>query len=166
MRMTAMTNSQSERALILFFRLAMGWTFLYAASHQVFVPGWSVAGFLNSTKTFHGLYSHFTGPGIAPALSFLVEYGHLLIGLSLLFGLMVRVSAVFGIALMILYWTAHMDFPYISNANNFLLDEHIVYAGVLLLLIVKHAGHVWGLDGVVENWKFVKDHPGLKPLIA
>ena len=161
-----MTDSRSERALIVFFRLAMGWVFLYAASHQVFVPGWSVAGFLNSTKTFHGVYSQFTGPAIAPMLSFLVGYGHLLIGLSLLVGLMVRVSAVFGILLMLLYWTAHMDFPYISDTNNFLVDEHIVYAGVLVFLIVKHAGHVWGLDGWVERLDFFRQHPNLKPLVA
>ena len=161
-----MTNSSSERALIVFFRLAMAWTFLYAASHQVFVSGWSVAGFLNSTKTFHGVYTLFTGPAIAPVLTFLVAYGHLLIGLSLLVGLMVRVSASFGIALMLLYWTAHMDFPYISNTNNFLLDEHIVYSGVLAYLIMKHAGHVWGLDGWAENLPFVKEHPGLKPLVS
>ncbi len=162
-----MPDSKSERALIVFFRLAMAWTFLYAASHQVFVPGWSVVGFLNSTKTFHGFYSNFTGPVIAPILTFLVEYGHLLIGLSLLVGLMVRVSAVFGILLMLVYWTAHMDFPYVgSGTNNFLLDEHIVYAGVLLYLIVKHAGHVWGLDSWAEKTRLVQDHPGLKPLVA
>jgi thiosulfate dehydrogenase [quinone] large subunit len=161
-----MTDSRSERALIVFFRLAMGWVFLYAASHQVFVPGWSVAGFLSSTKTFHGVYSLFTGPAIAPVLSFLVGYGHLLIGLSLVVGLMVRVSAVFGILLMLLYWTAHMDFPYISDTNNFLVDEHIVYAGVLVFLIVKHAGHVWGLDGWVENLDFFRRHANLKPLVA
>jgi len=161
-----MTDSRSEQALILFFRLAMAWTFLYAASHQVFVPGWSVAGFLNSTKTFHGIYSLFTGPVIAPILSFLVGYGHLLIGLSLLFGLMVRVSASFGVLLMLLYWTAHMDFPYIENTNNFLLDSHIVYAGVLVYLIVKHAGHVWGLDAWAEKLRFVQEHPRLKPLVA
>ena len=107
-----------------------------------------------------------TGPGIAAVLTFLVEYGHLLIGLSLLTGLMVRVSASFGIMLMLVYWTAHMDFPYISDTNNFLLDEHIVYAGVLLFLIVKHAGHVWGLDGWVEKSGWLRSHPGLKPLVA
>lgn len=161
-----MSDSRSERALIVFFRLAMAWTFLYAASHQIFVPGWSVAGFLSHTKTFNDIYSHFTGPVVAPVLSFLVSYGHLLIGLSLLFGLMVRVSASFGVVLMLLYWTAHMDFPYISDTNNFLLDFHIVYAAVLVYLIVKHAGHVWGLDAWAEKLRFVQEHPHLKPLLA
>jgi thiosulfate dehydrogenase [quinone] large subunit len=162
-----MTDTKTERALIVFFRLAMAWTFLYAASHQVFVPGWSVVGFLHSTKTFHGFYSEFTGPGIAAIVTFLVEYGHLLIGLSLLTGLMVRVSASFGIMLMLVYWTAHMNFPYIgADTTNFLLDEHIVYAGVLVYLIVKSAGHVWGLDGVVEKLGLLNRYPSLKPLVA
>ena len=148
---TTSTTSTFDRSIILFFRLAMAWTFLYAASHQVFDPKFSVAGFLSHTKTFHDVYTVFTTPTVAPILTFLVSYGHLLIGLSLISGLMVRVSAPFAIMLMLLYWTAHMDFPYIENANNFLLDYHIVYAGVLVFLIVKHAGHVWGLDALVDS---------------
>jgi thiosulfate dehydrogenase [quinone] large subunit len=160
------TTSTAERSLILFFRLAMAWTFLYAASHQVFDPTFSVAGFLSHTRTFHDVYTVFTTPAVAPVITFLVSYGHLLIGLSLAVGLMVRVSASFGIALMLMYWTAHMDFPYIENTNNFLLDYHIVYAGVLVFLIVKHAGHVWGLDGVIERMSWFKEHPTLRPLVA
>ncbi len=161
-----MSTSSMEKGLILYFRLAMAWVFLYAASHQVFVPDFSVVGFLSHTKTFHGLFAYFTTPTMAPVTSFLVEYGHLLIGLSLLTGLLVRVSASFGVLLMVMYWMAHMDFPFISNTNNFLMDEHLVYAGVLIFLVVKHAGHVWGLDAWVEKLKFVQDHPGLKPLVA
>jgi thiosulfate dehydrogenase (quinone) large subunit len=84
--------------------------------------------------------------GFLRVSSFLVEYGHLLIGLSLLLGLGVRVSASFGILLMVLYWMAHMHFPFISNTNNLLIDEHVVFGLVLGLLIVVRAGHIWGLD--------------------
>ncbi|HET7201425.1 MAG TPA: DoxX family protein [Burkholderiales bacterium] len=161
-----MDNAATKRALIVFFRLAMAWTFLYAASHQVFDPHWSVAGFLKGTKTFHDVYAPFTAPAVAPILTFLVGYGHLLIGLSLLFGLFVRASAGFGILLVLLYWTAHMDFPYIENKNNFLLDYHIVYAGVLFTLIVERAGHVWGLDSWAEKLPFFARHPGLRALVA
>jgi thiosulfate dehydrogenase [quinone] large subunit len=161
-----MDTSSKKRALIVFFRLAMAWTFIYAASHQVFDPNWSVAGFLKGTKTFHDVYAPFTTPAWAPFITFFVGYGHLLIGLSLLVGLFVRVSAAFGILLVLLYWTAHMDFPFIENRNNFLLDFHIVYAGVLLQLIVDRAGHVWGLDGWVERTAFFSRHPGLKALVG
>lgn len=156
----------TEKSLILFFRLTMAWTFLYAASHQVFVPDFSVVGFLKSTKTFHDLFAVFTTPTMAPITTFLVEYGHLLIGLSLLTGLMVRVSASFGVLLMAIYWMAHMDWPYIENANNFIVDYHVVYAGVLVYLIYRKAGHVFGLDAWVENFGVVKHHPTLRPLFA
>ncbi len=161
-----MSASPMEKTLIVYFRLAMAWTFLYAASHQVFEPSFSVVGFLSHTKTFHDFFEVFTTPTVAPITTFLVEYGHLLIGLSLLTGLMVRVSASFGVALMLVYWFAHMDFPYIENANNFLMDYHLIYAGVLVYLIVKRAGHVVGLDAWAERLDVVKQHPGLKPLFA
>ncbi|MCC6947924.1 MAG: DoxX family membrane protein [Bradyrhizobiaceae bacterium] len=161
-----MDQTRTERGLILFFRLAMGWTFFYAALRQVSAPAWSVAGFLNNTKTFHDVFSIFATPDVAPIVSFLVAYGHLLIGLSLILGLMVRVSASFAILLMILYWMAHMNFPYIDSATNFILDYHLVYAGVLLLLIIKRAGRVFGLDAWAEKLPFVQRHPGLRPLVA
>jgi thiosulfate dehydrogenase [quinone] large subunit len=163
---TPMPNSTAEKGVILYFRFLMAWTFLYAASHQVFVPGWTVVGFLNHTKTFHDVFAVFTTPTMAPITTFLVEYGHLLIGLSLLTGLMVRVSASFGILLMIVYWFAHMDWPFIENTNNFIVDYHLVYAGVLVYLVVKRAGHVFGLDSWVEKLAFLKQHPSLKPLVA
>ena len=41
-----------------------------------------------------------------------------------------------------------------------------VYAGVLVYLIVKHAGHVFGLDAVADKLAFFQQHPALKPLVA
>lgn len=159
-------DSKLDRGIIFTLRMLMAWTFLYAAYHQVFDPKFTIVGFLNSTKTFHDVFHVFTGPSIAPVIGFLVAYGHLLIGLSLLFGLMVRVSASFGVALLLTYWCAHMDFPYIENANNFIVDYHIVYSVVLIYLIAKHAGHVLGLDAWVGKLSIMNRHPALRPLVA
>lgn len=155
-----------EKSLILYFRLTMAWTFLYAASHQILTPGWTVTGFLSHTKTWHDVFIVFTTPTMASITTFLVKYGHLLIGLSLLTGLLVRVSASVAALLMVIYWFAHMDWPFISNTNNFIVDYHLVYAGVLSYLIVKKAGHIFGLDAWAKNLTFFKEHPGLKPLVA
>ena len=156
-----------EKTFVFLLRMLMAWTFLYAASHQgIFAPEWSVSGFLSGTKTFHDLFSVFTTPSVAPIITFLVSWGHLLIGLSLLVGLMVRVSASFGITLMLVYWMAHMDFPFIENKNNFVVDYHIVYASVLGYLIYKHAGHVWGLDGLASNIPAFREGEALHSLVA
>jgi thiosulfate dehydrogenase (quinone) large subunit len=160
-----MTQSSTERGFTLTFRLLMAWTFLYAASHQVFNPKFSAAAFLNQTKTFHDVYVVFATPTFDPVLTLLVSYGHLLIGLSLLVGLMVRVSAAFGVALLLMYWTAHMDWPFIENRNNFIVDYHIVYATLCVYLIANRAGHVWGLDSWLERLSFIEQRPSLRFLV-
>ncbi len=147
----------SDRRFLFAFRMLMAWTFLYSASHQVFVT-WSVSGFLLHTKTFHFLYAPLAGPTTAPILTFLVGYGHLLIGLSLLFGLFTRLGAAFGVAILMTYWTAHMDFPYIDDVNFFIVDYHMVYSTALLFLIAHNAGQVFGLDGVIANWPVVRQN--------
>ena len=154
-----------HRALILFFRLAMGWTFLYAGATQLIDPHWTAASFLAGTKTFHWLYGPLVGSSLMPLIDFCVKWGHLLIGLSLVSGLMVRVSGVFGVLLMLVYWTAHLDFPYVSSPLNFLLDEHIVYAGVIVYLMAVRAGHVFGLDGIAEKFAAIENNPFLRPLV-
>lgn len=163
--MATQNLSTTDRYFILFFRLTMGWTFLYAAIHH-FGDDHFVSGFLSHVKTFHTVYAPFTNAAVLPVLTFLVEYGHLAIGLSLISGFLVRVSSPFAILLMLLYWTAHMDFPYIENVNNYLVDYHIVYAGVLAYLIVKRAGHVFGLDGLLEQMRVVESYPVLRPLVG
>jgi thiosulfate dehydrogenase [quinone] large subunit len=161
-----MQEATSDRKFLLVFRLLMAWTFLYSASHQVLNPKFSAAAFLAQTKTFHDVYAVFTAPALDPALTFLVSYGHLLIGLSLLVGFMVRVSSLCGVALILLYWTAHMDWPYIENHNNFIVDYHIVYAVVLLYLFAKNAGHVWGLDAWAATLPIVQKNAWLRTLVG
>jgi len=163
--MNAIPLSTFEKSLILYFRLAVGWTFLHAGGSQL-LEHFSAAGFLNATKTFHPFFAWFAAPGMLPYTDFLVSWGHLLIGLSLISGLMVRISAPFGILLLTTYYFGHMDFPYISDKTNMIIDYHLIYDGVLLYLIVKRAGHVVGLDGWVEKLPIVVSHPGLKPLVS
>jgi len=47
-----------------------------------------------------------------------------------------------------------MDWPFIENTNNFIVDFHLVYGGVPVYLIIKRAGHAFGLDGWLENLEF------------
>jgi thiosulfate dehydrogenase [quinone] large subunit len=50
------SESSLERLLIVFFRLTIGWTFLWAAIHH-FGDDKFVTGFLSHTKTFHDVYA-------------------------------------------------------------------------------------------------------------
>ena len=158
------TNERAERGLIVLLRIAIGWVFLWAAIHHYGESGY-VAGFLSHTKTFHPIYGPLAQSSFLPVIAFMVEYGHLLIGLSLISGFMVRASAPFAILMMVLYWTAHMDYPYIDNINNLMIDEHVINALLLGYLIARRAGHVFGLDGLVANWAVIRQHHALSWLI-
>ena len=67
-----MTYYPYEKGVLFYLRMTMAWTFLYAASHQVFVPSFSVIGFLSHTKTWHDVFVVFTTPTMAPITTFLV----------------------------------------------------------------------------------------------
>src|SRR4051794_19857103 len=144
-----------ESVLIFLLRVSIGWVFLWAAIHHYSDSSY-VGGFLSHTKTFHPIYGALAASPALPVVAFMVEYGHLLIGLSLISGLLVRATAPFGILIMMTYWTAHMDFPYIETINNFIVDYHPVYAMVLGILIIRQAGHIWGLDGVIADWRSMR----------
>ncbi|MDO1584090.1 DoxX family protein [Rhizobium oryzicola] len=154
-------SSQWERVLLAALRISIGWVFLWASIHHYGSNGY-VAGFLSSTKTFHFIYGPLSQSAVIGVIAFLVEYGHMLIGLSLISGLLVRVSAPFAILIMLTYWTAHLDFPYVQSINNFLIDEHLIYAMVLTLLILRRAGHYFGLDAIVSRMSPVANNPTLR----
>ena len=154
-----------DRGIIFVLRVFVGWTFLYAGTWQIW-EHYSAAGFLGHGVTFHNFFAIFATPAVLPVTDFLMKWGHLLIGLSLVSGLLVRVSGPFGALLMVTYYFAHMQWPFIENHLNFLVDFHLVYAVVLVYLIAHNAGHVWGLDGLLERLHVVERHPTLRPLVG
>jgi thiosulfate dehydrogenase [quinone] large subunit len=160
-----MTETKLDRGVIFALRVLVGWTFLYAGSWQI-LQNYSAVAFLNQVVTFHDFFAHFAEPAILPYTDFLVKWGQLLIGLSLVSGLLVRLSGPFGILLMVTYHFAHMEWPFIENHLNLFVDFHFVYAIVIVYLIAHHAGRVWGLDGAVERLPVVAHNQFLKLLFA
>jgi len=144
----------------------LAWVFLYAASRQVFNPGFSVAGLVSRTTTSNPIFGWIADPAVAPIFSFLVAYGHLLVGLSLLLGLFFRLGGLVGAFLMMVYWLAHMDFPYIEGPQNLLIDYHVIYATVLVFLVLNRAGHSYGLDAMAGKFGFVANRPWLQSLVT
>ena len=165
MNQSNLLQSSFDRSVIFILRIMMGWTFLYAGISQIW-QNYDIAGFLNSVVTFHDIYAVFAKPAVLPVTNFLVKWGHLLIGLSLVSGLLVRVSGPFAVLLMIVYYFAHMEFPYVEGHYNFIVDYHLVYATVIVFLIVHRCGHVWGLDGFAERLPGIERLPALRPLFG
>lgn len=142
-------------------RLSLGGLYLYAGLSKLADPAWSAAGYLRSAKSFAAFYAWLASPGLLSAVNFVNEWGLTLLGGSLLLGLLVRLSAVAGAALMLLYYLPGLSFPYVG-AHGFIVDEHIVYAAALLSLAAASAGRVWGLDGWCANLPLCARYPRLR----
>lgn len=139
-----------QKVLLTLLRVSMGWLMFYAGITKVLNPGWSAAGYLNSAKTFAGIYQWFARPEILPTINFLNEWGLTLLGAALILGVAVRLSSVPGALLMALYYFPILQFP-IAGTHSYIVDEHVVYALVLLLLGAMSAGRVWGLDDLLSK---------------
>lgn len=79
------------------------------------------------------------------------------IGLALLLGIGMRVAAVSGAAMMVLMWMASLPL-----ANNHVVDDHIVYALVLVGLALTHAGDTVGLGRWWARTPLVRRVPALR----
>jgi len=151
----------SQKLSLFFLRLAMGWMMFYAGITKVLNPAWSAAGYLKGAKTFVGFYQWLLDPAILPWLNLVNEWGLTLLGVSLIFGVFVRLSSVLGAVLMLLYYFVILDFPYL-NPNSFLVDQHIIFTLVLLLFANLRAGRVWGLENWCSNLLVCSKFPRLR----
>ena len=136
-----------QKFSLFLLRVGMGWFMLYAGVTKITDPAWSAAGYLKEAKTFPLFYQWLLQLGILPAVNLVNEWGLTLLGISLILGIGVRLSSLLGAALMLLYYFPVLQFPY-PNPHSFIVDEHIIYAFILIFLAAIRAGRAWGL----ENW--------------
>ncbi|WP_405090239.1 DoxX family membrane protein [Micromonospora sp. NBC_01392] len=144
--------SAPVRHLLAGIRLALGWIFLWAFLDKLFGLGHETTaarswvnggsptkGFLGSAATgpFTGFYHSIAGGWLTDVLFM----GALLaVGVALLLGVAMRLAAGAGALLTIMMWTAVLP-----PASNPFMDDHLVYAAVLVVLALLGAGHTLGL---------------------
>ncbi|MDP2651261.1 MAG: DoxX family protein [bacterium] len=123
---------KDNKFIVPVLRVLLGWLLFYAGITKVLDPAWTAAGYLNSAKFLPELFSWFASPAILPFTNFINEWGLTLVGVSLILGIGVRIFAVFGAVLMILYYLPR-GFPK-PDAHSYIVDSHIIYILVLLYL--------------------------------
>ena len=146
-------------------RVSLGWLFLYAGITKVLDPNWTAQGYIKGAKTFPLFYQWLISSGILPMVDFINEWGLTLLGISLILGIGVRLSSLLGALLMLLYYLPALDFPY-PNPHSYIVDEHIVYIGVLLFFASLRAGRIWGLESWCSKLPLCSRFPWLRGLLG
>ena len=142
-------------------RIATGWLMFYAGITKILDPQWSAEGYLRGAKTFAGFFQWFLQPGVLPIVNFVNEWGLTLLGVSLILGIFVRLSSLFGAVLMMLYYFPVLQFPYIPP-HSYIVDDHLIYALVLLFFAAVRAGRAWGLENWCSNLPICSYFPRLR----
>ena len=150
-------------------RLSIGWVFLWAfldktfglghetASKDAWVNGGSpTKGFLAfaASGPFEGMYHQIAGQTWA---DWLFMIGLLGIGVGLVLGIAMRITAASGALLLVLMWTVVLP-----PANNLFMDDHLIYVLVLVLLAAIGAGHTLGLGSRWEQIPIVRRNHWLR----
>jgi len=148
-------------------RLGLGWIFLWAFLDKTFGLGHETAsaeswihggspteGFLSgSVGPFSSIYHGIAGAGLVDAL-FMV--GLAAIGALLILGIGMRFACGAGALMVVLMWSAALP-----PENNLFLDDHIIYALVLVGLALAGAGNTLGLGRWWTKTSLVQRFPWL-----
>ncbi|RKS71023.1 thiosulfate dehydrogenase [quinone] large subunit [Actinomadura pelletieri DSM 43383] len=164
-----LTESPAARYVWAVARFAVGWVFVWAFLDKLFglghetpaakawIDGGSpTEGFLaNAPKgPFAGFYHDIAGAAWADWL-FMIGLGA--IGAALILGIGMRIAAVTGAALLVMMWTAVLP-----PENNPFMDDHLIYAILLVGLALVSAGDTLGLGRWWGDTRLVKRLPLLK----
>lgn len=140
-----------KKISLFFLRVSMGWLMFYAGIVKILDPDWSSAGYLKGAQTFSGLYQWLLRPEVLPIIDLINGWGLTLLGVSLLLGVFVGLSAPLGALLMFLYYFPVLAFPYVGH-YGFLVDDHVIYALVLVFLAAVKSGNIWGLAQLLKRF--------------
>jgi thiosulfate dehydrogenase [quinone] large subunit len=139
-------------------RIALGWMFFWAFLDKMFGLGFATqpdaawiaggsptAGYLGhgTSGLLAGLYQSLAGN---PLVDWLFMLGLLGLGLSLLLGIGVQIAGYGGVIFVLLLWSSNLP-----PAQNPIIDEHIIYAIVLVGLAMVKAGQWVGLGKIWYN---------------
>ena len=79
------------------------------------------------------------------------------LGVALITGVGMRIAAAAGTALLVMMWTAVLP-----PENNPFMDDHLIYAGVLIALALVNAGDTFGFGKIWGRTALVRKAPYLK----
>jgi thiosulfate dehydrogenase [quinone] large subunit len=160
-------------------RISIGFVFLWAFLDKAFALGYSTgtdavtgeidrfgpAAWIHGGSPTTGFLSGVAGPfkGLFEPLAgavwadYLFMVGLLAIGVALMLGIGMRVAAASGALLLTFMWMASLPLD-----NNPFMDDHLIYAVVLIGLAAIHAGDTLGLGRAWARTDLVRRFPVLR----
>lgn len=147
-----------QKVVLVLLRVVIGWHFLYEGVAKLLKGNWSAAGYLAQSRGFLAPLFQWMAdsPGVLAVVNQLNIWGLIAIGLALILGSFTRLSAVFGMLLIVLYYLANPPFVgyYYSipmEGSYLIINKNIVELVALLFIAVSNSGWYAGLDRIISK---------------
>ena len=127
---------------MLLLRILIGWHFLYEGIIKLIQEGgWSSEAYLKGSYGFLSGFYHWlaSDPGMIQIIDFMNIWGLILIGTGLFIGLFIRVSAVSGILLLMVYYFAYPPFGeaytgFGTVGHTWIINRNLIEALALIII--------------------------------
>ena len=137
-----------KKLTITLFRVAIGWHFLYEGISKIIAGNWTAAGYLaKATGPFAGFYHSLAASETAmDIIDPMNMAGLVLIGLGLFLGVFIRLSAISGVFLLLLYYFAYPPFGGdifgSAEGNLYIVNKNLIEAlALLVIFFLKEKGY-------------------------
>jgi thiosulfate dehydrogenase (quinone) large subunit len=143
-------------------RTLVGWHFAYEGFYKMRLPGWTRAGERIAAFSAEGYLKGATGPfasafhslaahaGMVHAIDLIVPAGLLLVGLSLMLGLLTQVGCLGAMAFLTLFYLSQPPFtgmPMAGAEGTYLIvNKNVIEFAAVLTIFAFRTGSLAGLD--------------------
>lgn len=141
---------------LVFLRMLVGWHFLYEGIAKLLNPYWTSAGYLSESQwLLSGVFKAIAdNPDLLKLVDFLNIWGQIVIGLSLIAGLLTSWATIAGIVLLGLYYVCNPPFigysyTLPSEGSYLFVNKILIEMAALGILLAFPTGKIMGLDGVI-----------------
>lgn len=153
--------STAQQTMLILLRTLIGWHFLYEGYYKLMLPGWSAdgtplgawsaAGYLKAaTGPLAGMFYRMAGLGWIVWIDTGVKVGLLLVGFSLLLGLLTRLGCWGALLLLGVFYLAAIPLSGMPQAGSegtyLIVNKTLIEAAAVAVLLVFRTGEIAGLD--------------------
>ncbi len=150
--------SSLQLTTLVVLRMLIGWHLLYEGLSKLFTPNWSSLGFLRESQWIMSGFAHWViaNKGVLHVVDFLNTWGLIAIGIGLILGLFGRAAAIFGAALVFIYYLNNppligLTYSLPTEGSYLIVSKTLIEAVALFVLAIFPTSQIVGLDIFVSR---------------
>ena len=145
--------SKLQMTALVGLRLLIGWHFLYEGVVKLLNPNWSSMGYLMGSQGF--LKGLFQGIGTSPTMvgiaDFVTIWAMIAVGVTLIFGFLLKPAAFAGMFLLALFYLAYPPFPGIESSaptegSYIIVNKNLIELFALMVVMAFPTAKSYGIE--------------------